>query len=352
MLTMLMDKASNLDGEIAAESAPTSSHSDGAAVQPTHWIEVQMADVRTLAEGVIHIVFTSGDGGPLPGWAPGAHLDIRLPSGLIRQYSLCGDPRDTSRYEVAVLDDPAGRGGSHELHAIARTGLTLAVRSPRNHFELEEAASYLFVAGGIGITPILPMIEHVERAGSSWQLIYGGRTRAGIAFLDRLSEQDASRLRIHIDDENGRPDLPAIFAGLDSSTLVYCCGPTGLLDLIEAQADELGIRAQVRMERFAGGSNAPAAHVAEDVSFEVELAARGTTVVVPADKSILDVIIDLDPTIPYACSEGYCGTCEVRVLKGKVDHRDTMFEPEENDEAGRMYICVSRAKDGGLVLDL
>ncbi|TWV32825.1 oxidoreductase [Streptomyces misionensis] len=293
---------------------------------------------ETIADGVVRLRL-EGDG--LPRWTPGAHLDLVLPSGLVRQYSLCGDPGDTSSYTIAARLVEDGRGGSREVHEQLTEGMELEVRGPRNRFPLAEAQSYVFVAGGIGITPVLPMLRALP-AHAEWRLLYCGRTRASMPFLAELGELAGDRLTVVAEDEEGRPDLDALFADVTAGTAVYCCGPGGLMDAV---AERMPEGAALHLERFAPGAPADG-----DAAFEVELRRTGRTVAVPAGTSVLAAVRRELPDLAYSCEQGFCGTCQQRVLAGEVEHRDELLTDAER--ADSMLICVSRARGGRLVLDL
>ena len=269
-------------------------------------------------------------------------------SGLTRQYSLCGDPADRKRYTIAVLEEVDGRGGSAELHRVARTGAVIRVRSPRNAFPLAESSRYLFVAGGIGITPILTMVEEAERRGSEWKLVYGGRSRGTMAYVDRVSALTSGVVDLWPEDERGRPDLAALLATADAETQVYVCGPTGLIDAVQtAHASVHGLQ-PLRFERFAAAGPVDTTGGA----FEVVLAKAGKTLTVEEGVSILETVRSVLPRLSYSCEEGYCGECETRVLEGQPDHRDDFLDQEEQEAGESMMICVSRCKGQRLVLDL
>ncbi|MER8117794.1 2Fe-2S iron-sulfur cluster binding domain-containing protein [Streptomyces sp. SID8366] len=293
---------------------------------------------ETIADGVVQLRL---EGTELPRWTPGAHLDLVLPSGLVRQYSLCGDPEDTSAYTVATRLVEDGRGGSREVHEQLAEGMELEVRGPRNRFPLAEAASYVFVAGGIGITPVLPMLRALP-AGAAWRLLYCGRTRASMPFLAEVRELAGDRLTVVAEDEDGRPDLDALFAGADPGTAVYCCGPEGLMEAVAQRVPEGSV---LHLERFAP-------HVSADgnTAFEVELRRSGRTVSVPADSTVLAAVRRELPGTVYSCEQGFCGTCQQRVLEGEVEHRDELLTDAERHDS--MLICVSRARSERLVLDL
>lgn len=315
-----------------------------------HELELVLARKETLADDVVRLTLRHPDGDPLPAWEPGAHLDLVLESGLTRQYSLCGDPRDSSVLQVAVLREEAGRGGSRYVHDTFAEGQRVHACGPRNHFPLVEAKRYLFIAGGIGITPILPMIAQVAAAGADWRLVYGGRTRSSMAFRDELETRYPEQVEIHPQDERGLLDLPTLLAPGedDAETAIYCCGPEALLTAVEEQcADRPAVTLHV--ERFSpkeGTTDGPRA------AFEVELAQTGTVLEVPADRSILEVVEDSGVPVLSSCQEGTCGTCETPVLSGKPDHRDSLLTDEERDACDTMMICVSRSCSPRLVLDL
>jgi ferredoxin-NADP reductase len=311
--------------------------------------ELRLDRKETVADGVVRLTLRSPDGADLPEWEPGAHLDLAL-GELIRQYSLCGDPRDRSVLQVAVLREPAGRGGSAHVHDLLGEGDAVRVRGPRNHFPLVEAKRYLFVAGGIGITPILPMVAAAAEAGADWRLVYGGRTRASMAFASALVAEYPDRVEICPQDETGLLDLDGLLVEPDPDTAVYCCGPEPLLLAVEERCATWPDDA-LHVERFApkeGATDGPSE------SFEVELAQTGTVLTVPADRSVLEVIEDSGVPVLSSCQEGTCGTCETAVLAGAVDHRDSLLTDEEQAANDTMFVCVSRAAPGcpRLTLDL
>ncbi|MFC9468977.1 PDR/VanB family oxidoreductase [Streptomyces coelicoflavus] len=293
-----------------------------------------------LADGVV-LLRLEGTG--LPTWEPGAHLDLVLPSGLVRQYSLCGDPEDTSSYTVAARLVEDGRGGSRELHEQVQEGTELEVRGPRNRFPLVDAPSYAFVAGGIGITPVLPMLRALPE-GAEWRLLYGGRTRASMPFLEEVEKLDPedARLTVVAEDEDGRPDPGAFLAGLPEGAAVYCCGPEGLM---AAVAERLPDGAVLHLERFAPRTTADG-----DGEFEVELHRSGRTLTVPGGSSVLAAVRAELPNTPYSCEQGWCGTCQQTVLEGEIDHRDELLTDSERGDS--MLICVSRCRGTRLVLDM
>ena len=311
---------------------------------------VRSRSVVAADENVVSLEFAQPDGGELPSWRSGAHLDLTLPSGAVRQYSLCGDPRDRSYYRIAVRRIPDGNGGSVELHDNVRIGDVLEIHGPRNAFPLATTGhtntarrEFRFIAGGIGITPILPMLATATDLGLPWTMIYVGRSKESIPFREELA-QYGDRVVIRTDDESGLPSAADLLPQLHSDLAVYCCGPGPMLKVVrDAVAGCPG--AELHFERFA------APPVENGVPFEVELARDGTTLAVPADRSALETILAARPGTTHSCKQGFCGTCKVRVLGGAPDHRDTTLT-EAQRANGEMLICVSRANGGRLVLDL
>jgi ferredoxin-NADP reductase len=303
-----------------------------------------IAQTTWEADDILSLRLCSPDGAPLPRWEPGAHIELALPSGRRRQYSLCGDPNDTRYYRIAILQVPSGRGGSVEVHTGTRAGQLIPAHGPRNHFPLVPSPSYLFIAGGIGITTMLPMATRVAAAGGEWRLVYAGRCRAGMAFLDEVRALDPDRVEVTPTDKHGRPNLDTIIGAASSGTAVYCCGPNQLLDdaqrLVAARPD-----LTLHSERFTGIAAAGGA------AFQVELCRSGRTVDVPADRTVLQAIRDVAAAVPAGCEQGICGVCRTTVLAGEPDHRDELLSSADR-AAGAMLICVSRARTEQLVLDL
>lgn len=315
------------------------------------FFEVEVTDVTREADGVVSLRLEHTLGEPLPSWEPGAHIDVRLPNGLVRQYSLCSLPDDPA-WLIAVLRERAGRGGSAFIHDELRAGSKVQVRAPRNNFTLAPADGYLFLAGGIGITPILPMVRQAQALGIPWRLAYLGRSRTSMAFL---SDLPPAGVHVHADDESGTYPLAELLGTLTPSTHLYACGPGPLLGAVQALTDgwEPG---RVHFERFV----APAALAAPeqggaddggDSPFEVELA-DGTVVPVPAGRSILEALEESGRFPLNSCREGICGTCETVVVSGEIDHRDSLLSPAEREAGASMMICVSRCAGRRLVLDL
>lgn len=308
-------------------------------------LEVLLAHKETIADGVVRLVFRHPAGDLLPPWAPGAHVDLLLRPDIVRQYSLCGDPGDRSVLEVAVLREPAGRGGSAFVHDVLLAGDRVRIRGPRNNFPFVPAERYLFLAGGIGITPLLPMVAAADAAGTDWQLLYGGRSHSSMAFAAQLLEKHGERVVLWPRDRAGLPDVPGVLNTAAAGTAVYCCGPEPLLAAAEAAC--AGRRLELHLERFS-----PKEITGVAAGFDVELARSGLTLTVPADRSILEVVEDAGVPVLSSCREGTCGTCETPVLGGLPDHRDSLLTDEEQAANETMMICVSRSCGRKLVLDL
>ncbi|OLL72054.1 Flavodoxin reductase (ferredoxin-NADPH reductase) family 1, Vanillate O-demethylase oxidoreductase [Pseudonocardia sp. Ae168_Ps1] len=304
-------------------------------------MDLMVEDRRDEADGVVSLTLVRARGGELPPWTPGAHVDLRLADGLVRQYSLCSDPADRTRWRIGVRREPDGRGGSRHVFDKLHGGDIVDVGDPRNHFELVAAAHYVFVAGGIGITPLLPMIDRAERAGAGWSLLYGGRSRSSMAFADELARY-GDRVVIAPQDEVGLPDLATPLDGAPHGTLVYACGPEALLDALAARTAAWAA-GSLHVERFAPRTSAPAGR---DGTFEVEFVASGVTAVVGPDRSVLDVAEEAGIRADWSCREGTCGTCEAGLLGGRAEHRDSVLDDDERAAQDCMMICVSRAEQG------
>ncbi|MDL4817471.1 PDR/VanB family oxidoreductase [Actinomadura opuntiae] len=309
-------------------------------------IELRVVAKERAAEDVVALTLARPDGGRLPDWTPGAHIDLVLPNGLTRQYSLCGDRWDARTYRVGVLREPGGRGGSAFVHDDLAVGDPVGIGGPRNNFRLVPSERYLFIAGGIGITPLLPMVRQAEMLGADWRLLYGGRTRSSMAFLDEL-EPHGAKVTVVPQDEQGLLDLGTYLADEDPATKVYCCGPAPLLEAVEGRC--AGWRpGLLRTERFVARENG----AVRDEPFEVELKRTGVTVTVPPGRSVLDAAGDAGVSVLSSCRQGLCGTCETAVLDGVPDHRDSILDDDEREAGDCMFVCVSRSRGERLVLDL
>ncbi len=293
---------------------------------------------------IAELTLAPAAGEDLPAWMPGAHIDLILDDDLVRQYSLCGSPGNTATYRIAVLLTPDGRGGAKRVHELTE-GSTVRIRGPRNHFPLVTAPRYLFIAGGIGITPMLPMIEEVDAAGADWQLYYGGRTRSSMAYLDHL-EQYGDRVVVVPQDEHGLLDVPGILADPDPQMLIYSCGPEPLLAVCE-QTCAAWPPGALHLERF----TAKEVDTSDDSDFELVLQRSGIVTAVPAGTSVLQAMRDSGVSVLASCMEGTCGTCETEVVEGEVDHRDSVLDAEEQESNEVMMVCVSRCRGPRLVLD-
>lgn len=304
-------------------------------------LSVRITEVRPEADDVVSVRLESRDGQLLPSWQPGAHVDVELPSGRLRQYSLCGSPADRDHYRIAVRRITGGAGGSVELHAL-RPGAELIVRGPRNAFPFIDVGRYLFVAGGIGITPLLPMLRAAVVRGVDWTFVHTGRTRSSMPFLAELAALDPARVHIWPDDEYGVPDARKIVSLAPPGAALYACGPPPMIESIRAEIPSERV-SSLHYERF---SPAP---VVGGRSFDVVLARSGHVVPVAADETALVAIRRVLPDVAYSCQQGFCGTCPAGLLGGDVEHRDRCLSGEQR--ASQMAICVSRGR-GRVTLDL
>lgn len=310
-------------------------------------LALQVAAKEMVADGVVTVALQAPDRGRLPDWTAGAHIDLVLPNGLVRQYSLCGDRWDPCTYRIGVLREVDGSGGSAYVHDRLQVGDLVGVGGPRNHFAMVPATHYLFIAGGIGITPLLPMVRQAEMVGADWSLLYGGRTRASIAFQPELAAY-GDRVEIVPQDERGLLDLARHLAGVRPDSRVYCCGPPPLLGAVERACASMPAPV-LRTERFTAK---PLAVPARTEPFAVVLARSGREVVVGTDRSVLEAVRAAGTDVLSSCREGTCGTCETAVLEGIPEHRDSILTDADRDSHDAMFICVSRACSDRLVLDL
>jgi ferredoxin-NADP reductase len=305
-------------------------------------LELQVIAMRRESDCVLSLELADTELRLLPEWQPGAHIDLWLPEH-VRQYSLCGDPADRHRYRVAVLREPESSGGSAYVHETLRLGDLVEVGGPRNHFALADAEAYVFVAGGVGITPILPMVAEVERRGRPWRLAYGGRSRRSMAFLDALAHYGQA-VHVRPEDTDGLLDLDDLLGRPAEQVAVYCCGPGGLIAAVEQRCAAWPAGA-LHVERFT-------ARPRDDTdlrAFELVLARSGTRLDVPADASALDVLEAAGRFVPNACRDGVCGSCLTTVLGGTPEHRDSILDRDRTDV---VLPCVSRAVGAELVIDL
>jgi ferredoxin-NADP reductase len=307
---------------------------------------LQVSSIVRHAEGVLGLELCSPDGSSLPEWTPGAHIEVELAQGIVRHYSLCGSPSQVDVWRIAVLREPASRGGSKLIHESVRPGDALSIRALRNNFALVDADRYLFVAGGIGITPILPMLHEVAARGRPWSLVYGGRTRSSMAFVEQLPDIPGGDLYVMPEDEFGLLDLDRFLGSPTPGTAVYCCGPGPLLDAVEQQCERWPAGA-LHVERFAPRACGP-----NDGEFDVRLGRTGECLRVPADRTLLEVLEDAGFAIDNSCRAGICGTCELAVTGGIPEHNDDVLSDEERDSNEVILPCVSRSRTPVLTVDL
>ncbi len=314
-------------------------------------LRLLVRQMRWESDGVVSLLLENADGGELPEWEPGAHLDLHLGGALVRQFSLCGAPSNRHQWRIAVLLEPVGRGGSHAVHTQLHPGMVLDARGPRNNFTLRPASRYRFVAGGIGITPILAMVAHAREHGVPWSLVYGGRMRTSMAFLEEFAAHSGAggEVTVHPQDEAGLLPLQELFAQVEPDTLVYACGPEPLLAAMQ-EATAHWPSGSLVVERFS--PVAPPTSSGPEAAFEVEAAASGLTVTVEPGVSIVRALEAAGIFPETSCEEGICGTCETRVLAGTPEHRDSLLSDEEREAGETMMICVGRCRGERLVLDL
>lgn len=304
------------------------------------------------AEGICSFELVAEDGTPLPPFTAGAHIDVHISPGLVRQYSLCNDPAERNRYKIAVLREPQSRGGSAGMHAQVQEGQRLTIGTPRNNFSLVSARRTLLLAGGIGITPILAMARTLHAQGDSFEMHYCGRSTARMAFRDELAAAPfAHAVHVHTDDGAADQHLDAaqLLASPEAGTHLYVCGPAGFMDHVLASARVCGWpEEQLHREYFA----AAPVDTSGDGTFEVQLARTGTRCQVPADKTVLEVLLAQGVDLPFSCESGVCGTCLTSVLQGTPDHRDSYLTEAERASGTQILPCCSRSKSPVLVLDL
>nr|WP_232003362.1 PDR/VanB family oxidoreductase [Mycobacterium sp. 1465703.0] len=310
-------------------------------------LELIVSAKHAVADGVVALTLASSEGHRLPDWAPGAHIDVMLPNGLTRQYSLCGDRWDPATYRIGVLEEPASRGGSAYLHHKLQIGDRVGIGGPRNNFRLVPSEDYLFIAGGIGVTPLLPMVHQAELVGARWRLLYCGRSRSTMAFLDDLSRY-GDNVVVAPSDERGRLSLGAWLPAAGVATKVYCCGPDRMLATVAGLCARYPA-GQLRIERFAAKKNDIRARTER---FRLELRRSAQTVEVSPDESVLDALTRVGVNVLSSCRQGVCGTCLTAVLAGEPDHRDSLLDDVERAAGDRMFVCVSRSLSERLVVDL
>ncbi|WP_247874243.1 PDR/VanB family oxidoreductase [Azospirillum sp. TSH58] len=329
----------------------TSGLRESAQRSPATTRSLRVHHMERVAPQVLMVELRDPDGEPLPPYEPGAHIDVHLPDGAVRSYSLCGDPADRAAYRIAVLNQPGGQG-SRFIHGDLRLGTAVTIAPPRNNFRFDAAPRYRFIAGGIGITPLLPMIREAARRGADWDLHYCVRSAAEAPFLAELRELDSDRavgrVVVHAADEGRRLAVGDLLAATADDALIYCCGPQRLMDAV---ADAARPSQDVRFEWFAPRSDA-GRDAAPDGRFEVVCARSGVTVTVTEGVSVLDALDAAGVSVASSCEQGICGTCETAVLEGEPDHRDSVLSDAERAAGKTMMICVSRARGARLVLDI
>lgn len=317
--------------------------------------ELRVTQMTLEAEGVLSLRLSRIEGNkPLPAWDPGAHIDVYVPDGTTRQYSLCGDPRDLSCWQIAVLREPEGRGGSAFIHDELRVGDRLLVTRPKQTFALEDAPYHALVAGGVGITPIMAFAEHLDREGRPFRLVYGGRTEGSMAFRERLGAL-GDRVTFLAEDRDGRPELDEVVKQLPDGGLIYVCGPLALLRAVQSAAEAAHGPDQdlVRFELFSRTGVEPKESVPLDGdSYELVLARSGHTLRMKPDANILETVLALGIEVENDCRDGICGSCVTPVLLGTVDHRDLVLTRKEQAAMDQMMICCSKPACERLELDL
>lgn len=303
--------------------------------------------VRYEAPGILSFTLIHPDGALLPPASAGAHIDVTLGRDLVRSYSLI-NPGETHRYVIAVQESPDSRGGSRALHRDVRPGDLLSVSPMRNLFALDADAPHsVLIAGGIGITPILAMAQELAAAGRSWDLYYGARNQDVVAFLPEIGDIPNGRFHLHLDNVAGGPvDIPAIVSAAPESAHFYCCGPNPMLDAFEEATSHLPVE-RIHLERFIARSIALPEH-----GYRVTLARSGTEIEVLPGRSLLETLLDAGIDAPFSCMSGICGSCEIRVLEGRPDHRDDVLTERQRATNEVMMICCSGSLDERLVLDL
>lgn len=307
---------------------------------------LRVTEKKSIAAGVCRLTLVDPRGERLPDWEPGAHIELTLRQGLTRQYSLCGDRWDPMSYQIAVLREPSSRGASEYIHDELSVGDSVEVGGPRNNFRMVPAEGYLLIAGGIGITPLIPMIAQAEMMNLPWTLLYSGRQLETMAFADQMSEYGAHAV-VRATDTGDRLDLAASIEAAPRGTKIYCCGPEAMVDAVESYCARLPA-GMLRRERFAAKERqAPV----RSLPYEVELAQTGKRLVLQPGESVLDAVVAAGVPLLASCREGLCGTCETPVLAGVPDHRDSILDARERERNDTFFPCVSRAASDRLVIN-
>jgi len=316
-------------------------------------IEIEVRAVIREAEGINSYELRPRLGGePLPPFTAGAHIDVHLPNGLVRSYSLSNPEGETTRYVITVANDAASRGGSRFMHEKLMPGDAFAISEPRNNFPLDEGAAHsIFIAGGIGVTPLWCMAQRLQSLGRSWQLVYCARTRRQAAFIETLvdlKEKVKMNLHFNFDGEPGGKmlDIAQLVAAAPAGTHFYCCGPLPMLAAFESATAHLAPEL-VHVEYFT-----PKEAPSTAGGFTVKLERSGVEFFVEEGKTILDMAIEAGVDVPFSCMEGTCGECETRIISGLPDHHDSCLTPREREANDKMMICCSGSHSDTLVLDL
>ena len=333
--------------DIAEMTTPARTHANAPSVTAPSSLQVRVRAMRWEASGVLSLELSAVDGALLPPFEPGAHVDLRLPDGTLRQYSLCGDPSDRSHYRLGIRAVGGGLSSTF-VHRKLRPGEFVTVSAPRNNFPLEDAQRYIFVAGGIGITPLIPMMREARERGRPWTLLYCNKRDGEAPFLDEIRAL-GGEVSLHSSEAGTRLDVASKLAAMQDGAMIYCCGPERLMTAVE-EATAAWPEGTVHFEWFA-----PRSRPADDAagSFEVVCNLSGLTLTVPEDRSVLDILNEAGIEVPCSCQQGICGTCETRVVSGEVDHRDSILSSVERAANETMMTCVSRAKAGSrLILDI
>jgi ferredoxin-NADP reductase len=328
------------------ESVSTATRCIGFLMSNPELISVILRDKYLETPSVMSLELVSPTGQDLPAFQPGAHIDLHLQDGMVRQYSLSSDPHDLTHYRLGIRLVP-GRASSEHIQRKLNPGESLKISAPRNHFPMHEAGNYLFIAGGIGITPLLPMMRAASRRAAPWSLLYCNRHYAEAPFLAEV-QSFGGTVSLHSSEAGTRLDVTAALADVGRDTKIYCCGPESLMDAVE-RATKAWPAGTVNFEWFSPKRQASGQ---QNNGFEVVCQRAGVTLTVPPDKSILEVLNDAGISVMSSCEQGVCGSCEVRVLSGEVDHRDSILSAAEKASNATAMICVSRARGERLVLDI
>jgi vanillate O-demethylase ferredoxin subunit len=320
---------------------------------PSATLEVRVVRKAPVANGIAMFELARVDGQALPAFTAGAHIDVHVPNGMVRQYSLCSDPQQADVYRIAVLHEPASRGGSQGMHELVEQGAVLRISAPRNLFALApQARRSLLMAGGIGLTPLMSMARVLQREGADFALHYFARSRERAAFVEELPTGPyGANVHVHLDDgpPSKKTDLDQLLQSPADDLHLYTCGPKGFMDAVLSKARALGwADANVHYEFFA----AELVRTGDEGEFQVRIASSGQTIAVGAEQTIVAALAAAGVQVPMSCEQGICGTCLTRVVEGEPDHRDMYLTPEEQARNDQMLLCCSRARSACLVLDL